>query len=54
MKQRSKHKIQKDLDREQRHRTWLEKNLKGTLLLKRNKQKILELHKEKQTHMREL
>ena len=39
MKQRSIHKIQKQLDRELRHKTWLEKNLKGSAVLKRSRRK---------------
>jgi len=49
MKQRSTHKIQKQLDKELRHRTWLEKNLKGSAVLKRSRRKVLELYTEKQT-----
>jgi len=49
MKQRSKHKIQKQLDKELRHRTWLEKNLKGSAVLKRSRRKVLELYTEKHT-----
>lgn len=49
MKQRSKHKIQKQLDRELRHKTWLEKNLKGSAVLKRSRRKLLELYTEKNT-----
>ena len=49
MRQRSKHKIQKQLDRELRHRTWLEKNLKGSAVLKRSRRKVLELYTEQHT-----
>ena len=50
MKQRSTHKIEKDLKRELKHRAWLEKNLKGTSVLKQSRRKVLELYTE-QAHI---
>ena len=47
MKQRTAHKVQKQLDRELRHRRWLEKNLKGSTVLKKSRRKVLELYTEK-------
>ena len=47
MKQRSTHKIEKDLKRELKHRAWLEKNLKGTDVLKNSRRKVLELYTER-------
>jgi hypothetical protein len=49
MKTRSIHKVTKQLARELKHRAWLEKNLKGTELLKRSRRKVLELYTEKNT-----
>ena len=49
MNKRSTHKIQIELDRELKHRTWLEKNLKGSVLVKRSRRKVLELYTEKQS-----
>ena len=49
MKKRSTHKIQIELDRELKHRTWLEKNFKGSALVKRSRRKVLELYTEKQS-----
>ena len=49
MKTRSIHMITKQLERELKHKAWLEKNLKGTELLKRSRRKVLELYTEKNT-----
>ncbi len=46
MKVRSAHKIAKNLKRELRHRAWLEKNLKGSVLLKRSRRRVLKLYTE--------
>jgi hypothetical protein len=46
MKQRSKHIIKKQLDRELKHVHWLEKNLKSTALLKSSKKQVLKLYTE--------
>jgi len=46
MRQRSTHKIAKDLKRELKHRAWLEKNLRGTTQVKRSRRKVLELYTE--------
>jgi putative AlgH/UPF0301 family transcriptional regulator len=47
MKKRSTHRINKQLERELKHKDWLEKNLKDTDLLKRSRRKVLELYTEK-------
>ena len=47
--QRTLHKITKQLEREVRHRAWLEQNLKGSAVLKRSRRKVLELYTEKHT-----
>jgi hypothetical protein len=46
MKQRSKHIIKKQLDRELKHVHWLEKNLKSTALLKSSQKRLLKLYTE--------
>jgi hypothetical protein len=45
--QRTLHKITKQLEREVRHRAWLEQNLKNTDLLRQSRRRVLELHTEK-------
>jgi hypothetical protein len=46
MKQKTAHKIEKDLKRELNHRAWLEKNLKGTCLLKKSRRKVLDVNRK--------
>lgn len=38
------HAVRKRIDREQRHLTWLQKNLGGTHLVKRSKRKLFALY----------
>jgi len=44
--QRTLHKITKQLDREVRHRKWLEQNLTQSKQLKESRKKVLLLHTE--------
>ena len=46
MKKRSTHKIQKQLNRELKHKAWLEKNLKNASTLKNSRKRVLELYTE--------
>lgn len=44
--QRTLHKIAKQLDREMRHRAWLEQNLKHSQQVKNSRKKVLLLYTE--------
>ena len=46
MEQRTKHIIMKQLDRELKHKIWLEKHLKNTATLKGSKRRVLKLYTE--------
>ena len=47
MKTRSIHRITKQLERELKHRAWLEKNVAGSNVLRKCKLRILKLHTER-------
>ena len=43
MMQKSKHKLEKELKREERHKEWIRKNLPNTDLAKKNQKQIFKL-----------
>ena len=50
MMRKSKHKLEKELKREKRHKEWLRKSLPNTDLAKKNQKKLLLLYTNLRTH----
>ena len=48
--QKSKHKLEKELKRAERHKEWLKKNLPNTAIERKNQKKLLLLYTNLRTH----
>ena len=48
--QKSKHKLEKELKREERQKEWIGKNLRNTDIEKKNQKKLLLLYTNLRTH----
>ena len=50
MMQQTKHKLEKELKRAERHKEWLKKNLPNTDIQRENQKKLLLLYTNLRTH----
>ena len=50
MMRKSKHKLEKELKREERHKEWLRKNLPNTDIERKNQKKLLLLYTNLRTY----
>ena len=50
MMRKSKHKLEKELKREERHKKWIRKNLRNTDIEKKNQKKLLLLYTNLRTY----
>ena len=50
MMRKSKHKLEKELKREEQHKEWIRKNLRNTDIEKKNQKKLLLLYTNLRTY----